>query len=84
MHGGVGEDVMFLSINIKETFKQALNTKVFDRKTGEEIPKVIWANEETGRYRKYLTDESGSIILDTFDRVKSKIFTGDIELRRVS
>jgi len=75
---------MFLSINIKETFKQALNTKVFDRKTGEEIPKVIWANEETGRYRKYLTDESGSIILDTFDRVKSKIFTGDIELRRVS
>jgi hypothetical protein len=84
LHGGVGEDVMFLSINIKETFKQALNTKVFDRKTGEEIPKVIWANEETGRYRKYLTDESGSIILDTFDRVKSKIFTGDIELRRVS
>jgi len=74
---------MFLSIRNKETFRQALNTKVFDKKTGEEIPGVIWANEETGRFRQFLADETGAFILEG-GHVKSKIFKGNIEPRKVS
>jgi hypothetical protein len=43
---------------------------------------VIWANDETGRYRQYILDENGRYMVDREQRqVKSKIFTGNIELR---
>ena len=75
--------MMFLSIRHKPHFKEAREYKLFDKDTGDEIPHVIWANDETGRYRQYLADENGKLI---FNRAKgeivSKIFNGNIELRK--
>jgi hypothetical protein len=84
---------MFLSAHHKPMMREALNHKVFDAVTGKEILHVIWANDETGRYRKYITDENGKIV--TFDyfrngklskirEIKSKIFKGQIEFRRIA
>lgn len=73
---------MFLSVRHKPMRYKAQMYEVFDFDTGEIIPRVIWANDETGRYRQYLLDENGKFILDV-DHAKSKIFTGNIELRRI-
>jgi hypothetical protein len=76
---------MFLSIRHKPLRIEALKHFVIDKDTGEKIERVIWANDETGRYRQILLDDNGKIIVDyKKGNVKSKIFTGNIELRRVS
>lgn len=73
---------MFLSAHDKKTKMLAQKAEVIDKNTGEKIPKVIWANDKTGRYRRYLTDENGSLIIDhEKGELMSKIFTGDIEIR---
>lgn len=73
----------FLSAHHKPMREQVMQTEVIDLTTGEKIPRVIWANDETGRYRKILTDDTGKILVDYCkNRVMSKIFTGQIELRR--
>jgi len=54
---------MFLSIRRKAMKEEALKSIVIDVYTGEKIPRVIWANDETGRYRQYLTDENGKILV---------------------
>ena len=53
---------MFLSVRHKPHMKIALNTEVINKDTGEKIPRVIWANDETGRYRQMLADEKGNIL----------------------
>jgi len=64
--------------------REAIHHYVFDKDTNERIPRVIWANDETGRYRQHLSDENGNVIVDIEKgEIKSKIFTGNIELRRV-
>lgn len=74
---------MFLSIRHKPHRAEALKTEVFNKDTGKKIPRVIWANDETGRYRQLLVDENGRFIVEV-DHIKSKIFTGNIELRRIA
>lgn len=72
---------MFLSVRIKEHQRQALNTVVIDKDTGRKVPRVIWANDETGRYRQDLSDENGKLIIDHKNKcVASKIFKGNIML----
>ena len=61
---------MFLSIRHMPMRRKTLITEVIDLDTGEKIPRVLWANDETGRYRQQLI---GSL--------KSKIFKGNIKLR---
>jgi hypothetical protein len=60
--------------------EEARMYRVFNRDTDKEISRVIWANDESGRYRQHLFDEHGNYIIEN-DTVKSKIFTGNIELR---
>jgi hypothetical protein len=73
---------MFLSIRHKPHMRDAIRCTVIDKDTGEPIPRVIWANDETGRYRQYLADDNGKVIVDLErGKVRSKIFTGNIELR---
>lgn len=73
---------MFLSIRHKPHLAAALKIEVINRDTGEKIPRVIWANDETGRYRQLLADENGIILANTKRTAAlSKIFTGNIELR---
>ncbi|MEN6473767.1 MAG: hypothetical protein ABFD81_07130 [Syntrophaceae bacterium] len=74
---------MFLSVLHKPLHQEALRHEVIDLNTGKPIPRVVWANDETGRYRQNLIDEEGRRFLDTRGRIASKIFTGNIELRRV-
>jgi len=60
----------------------ARQASVINKDTGEKIPRVIWANDETGRYRQHLLDESGKRFIDRkTGRAASKIFKGNIELR---
>lgn len=73
---------MFLSVRHKPVRKEAMMHEVINRDTGENIPKVVWANDETGRYRRFLTDENGMLIREG-DHMKSKIFKGNIRLRRM-
>lgn len=61
---------MFLSIRHMPMRRKALITEVIDLDTGEKIPRVLWANDETGRYRQQLI---GSL--------KSNILKGNIKLR---
>ena len=73
---------MFLSSRHNPDGRNARRCTVINRDTGQKIPHVIRANDETGRYRQYLTDENGRYVLDMArGTVKSKIFTGNIELR---
>lgn len=74
---------MFLSVRHKPMAREAHRHEVIDLNTGEKIPKVVWANDETGRYRQHLTNEKGLYFLDEKGRVASKVFTGNIRLRRV-
>ncbi len=73
---------MFLSAHNRrdhEMMRKAVKAYVIDRNTGERISHVIWANDKTGRYRRYLTDEAGELIVEGDGR-KSKIFKGDIKI----
>jgi len=72
---------MFLSVRHKPLQKEALRHFVINKDNDEEIPRVIWANDETGRYRQYLIDNAGKLIVENGE-IKSKIFTGNIELRK--
>jgi hypothetical protein len=63
--------------------REAHQTVVINKDTGEKIPRVIWANDETGRYRQCLIDENGNYILNKErTKIMSKIFKGNIEMRR--
>jgi len=76
---GIG--AMFLSVRQKSMREEALNCFVIDSNTGEKIPRVVWANEETGRYRQRLIDESGNLVLNEKETdFLSKIFTGNIKI----
>ena len=72
---------MFLSIRHKPMQAEAMKYKVFDKTLGVEIPRVIWANDKTGSYRQLLVDDNDKMIVED-DHVKSKIFKGNIELRK--
>jgi len=74
---------MFLSVRQKAMKEEAYRSVLINRDTGEQIPRVIWANDETGRYRQHLVDEKGKYIIDHEKGcLKSKIFKGNIEIRR--
>lgn len=75
---------MFLSVNHKPLMMESFNHIVINKDTGQEIPRVIWANDETGRYRQYLVDEKGNLIFSAFNKLKSNIFKGNIELRKIN
>ena len=73
---------MFLSVRDKSTMRLAFRAKVINKDTKEEIPRVIWANEETGRYRQILADGKGKFLINKErTAVISKIFKGNIEIR---
>ena len=75
---------MFLSVRHKDLAREARRHVVINKDTGEKIPRVIWANDETGRYRQFLSDERGKLIFDPIsEKIKSKIFTGNIKLKRI-
>ena len=75
---------MFLSVRLKHLAKEAMRHTVVDKNTGKEIPRVIWADEKTGRYRQVQTDEDGNILRNKNEtEVLSRICKGNIELRRV-
>ena len=61
--------------------RQARQCSVIDKNTGEEIPRVIWANDKTGRYRQHLIDSAGKLVHEN-GKIKSKVFTGNIELKK--
>lgn len=63
---------MFLSAVDRKTRHEARKYVVIDKDTGERIPRVIWVNEETGRYRQYLLDEKG---FKHFDPKTGKVAT---------
>lgn len=72
---------MFLSVNCKSHYPLALKAKVVDQDTGEDIKHVIWANDETGRYRQCLTDDKGQFVCNAaLTSTVSKIFKGNIKL----
>lgn len=74
---------MFASVRDPEFKKRAWEYKVIDKDTGESIPRVIWANDTTGRYRQHLVGEDGVLMPDREKKcIKSKIFKGNIEIRR--
>lgn len=75
----------FLSIRHRPHQREAIRTKVIDRNTGREIPRVIWANTDTGRYRQFMMDAVGQYIVDRVrgeEVLRSRIYKGDIEFRR--
>ena len=75
---------MFLSARDPKTHAEALHHKVVDLDTGKDIPRVIWADDETGEYEQILVDEDGGIrINEQGDAVQSQIFNGNIKLVRV-
>ena len=65
---------MFLSVRQKSMRHKVSICEVIDLNTGKAIPRVVWANDKTGRYRQYLLDEDGKFIVEG-DHAKSKIFT---------
>jgi len=73
---------MFLSVRHKPMKAMANRCDVFHKDLGVRIPRVVWANDKTGRYRQHLVDEKGKVIIEG-DHIKSKIFTGNIEIRKV-
>jgi len=74
---------MFASVRSPEFKKRTWEYKAINKDTGESIPRVIWANDTTGRYRQYLVGEYGALIPDREKKcIKSKIFKGNIEIRR--
>ena len=71
--------MIFLSVRHKPMREQAFRHEVIDVDTGEKIPRVIWANDETGRYRQYLTNENGELIIEN-NELKTKTFKRNIKL----
>ena len=37
--------------------------RVMDADTGVEIPRVVWANDETGEYHQHVIDEHGQLVM---------------------
>jgi len=72
---------MFLSVRHKPMRAEAMFHEVINKETGDKIPRVIWANDETGRYRQHLCDEKGNLTIED-GCIRSKVFTGNIEVRR--
>lgn len=54
--------------------KDAEFAKVINLDMGKEIKFCIWADDETGEYERYVTDESNQIVLfgDEFQTVTEK------------
>jgi hypothetical protein len=63
--------------------EEAHNSSLIDLNTGKKIPRVIWANDETGRYRQILVDENGKYLLNPDKtEILSKVFKGRIKIVR--
>jgi hypothetical protein len=60
--------------------ERAHRTEVIDLDTGEKLSYIIWANDNTGRYRRVLTDENGVILYNDV-KILNKVFTGRIMMR---
>jgi len=79
---------MFLSARHKPMAKEAMTCQLVDMNSGEKIPRVVWANDETGRYRQVLQpDENGNMVEEYKNkrgkisfRVRSRVFTGNIKI----
>ena len=75
----------FLSIENPSTRKEAICHKVFDSDTGEEIPRVVWADDETGEYCQLMTDSGGNFLLEEDGvEILRRVGWGNIELRRIT
>lgn len=75
---------MFLSVRHSAMVNEARKYRVVDRDTGKEIPRVVWANDETGRYRQLLIGDDGRFLLnERKDAIQSRIFSGKIKLVKV-
>lgn len=75
---------MFISAHYAPTRLLARRTHVINKDTGQEITRVIWSNDETGRYRQYLTNEKGEVLLNKErTKVLSKIFKANIKLELI-
>lgn len=76
---------MFQDIRQPYKYPEAKHYKVIDLDTGEDIPRVIWADDVTGQYEQVVADESGRIFLDDEgDGVLTRKCTGRIKLVKVS
>jgi len=75
---------MFLSANHRSTQREAMKHTIFNRDTGEEILRVVWANDKTGRYKQHLLNSEGIRYLDDNGNIASKTFKGNIELRKIA
>jgi hypothetical protein len=72
---------MFLDARDPKTHGQAMLHKVINLDTGEDIPRVIWADDETGEYEQVLTDENGRTLMnESGDKAQSRVFTGNIKM----
>jgi len=67
---------MFLSIRHAPLMREAIAHTVFSKDTGEEIPRVVWANDETGRYRQHLLNADGLHYTDGKGNAASKFLPG--------
>jgi|GEM_PF-1445850 len=75
---------MFLSVRDQKTMREARKYVVIDKDTGEPIPRVIWANEETGFYCQYVLNGKDEKFIDPVTgEVAETILKGNIELRRI-
>jgi hypothetical protein len=78
---------MFLSARHKPMMKEAREVVVVNMDTGEKIPRVIWANDETGRYRQLLENQFGNIFVECVKgrkgyrfQMATKVFSGNIKI----
>jgi len=71
--------------NIRTNPQEAKQYRVFDKDTGKEITKIIWADDERGRFRRYRTDKKGNFVLNKKrDGIETILHTGrNIELRKI-
>lgn len=53
--------MVLLDVNAKN-YKE-FNIIVIDKNTGDEIKDVIWADDETGIYCKYIRDKDGIVVI---------------------
>lgn len=64
-------------------YKQASNYEVIDLDTKKPIKRVRWANDETGKYEKYLCNKDGSPKIEN-NNIVTETKTGNIKLVRKS
>ncbi len=85
----VGDDgkgdtaIMYLDIN---KHPEARNYRVFNLDNGNEIPRVIWADDTRGRFRQHRVSKNGRLLADwKRGRIRTILHTGrNIELRKVT